>query len=288
MSELLVIAMLLPLALQIVRPRAAADTAFWFAVLLAVIGPGARAVVSETPHWSTGLADTLWITAAVTAMVFAIVCALSREAWRLGGLVGGYLLVLAAMAALLHPPASASGSRLQFAPLWATAHIAFALLTYGLITLAAIAAFAAFVQESGLKRKRRYPGTRTLPSLTDCDLLQLQLLIAGQAVLAVGLLSGVALEYISTGRLLEFNHKTVFALAAFVLISGLLVARRRLGVRGRRAARMVLLSYLLLTLGYPGVKFVTDVLLAGSTMLPVATVAKQRAAIFLVQWLPSV
>ena len=31
---------------------------------------------------------------------------------------------------------------------------------------------------------------------------------------------------------------------------------------GRRAARYVLVAYLLLTLGYPGVKFVTDVLLA--------------------------
>ena len=38
--------------------------------------------------------------------------------------------------------------------------------------------------------------------------------------------------------------------------------RKRRGVRGRRAARVVLLAYLLMTLGYPGVKFVTDVLMA--------------------------
>jgi ABC-type uncharacterized transport system permease subunit len=42
----------------------------------------------------------------------------------------------------------------------------------------------------------------------------------------------------------------------------LLVAHYRSGMRGRRAARVVLLAYLLLTLGYPGVKFVTDVLMA--------------------------
>ena len=34
------------------------------------------------------------------------------------------------------------------------------------------------------------------------------------------------------------------------------------GLRGRQAARMVLLAYLLLTLGYPGVKFITDVVLS--------------------------
>jgi len=33
-------------------------------------------------------------------------------------------------------------------------------------------------------------------------------------------------------------------------------------MRGRKAARIVLLAYLLLTLGYLGVKVVTDVLLA--------------------------
>jgi ABC-type uncharacterized transport system permease subunit len=36
----------------------------------------------------------------------------------------------------------------------------------------------------------------------------------------------------------------------------------RSGLRGRRAARVVLVAYLLLTLAYPGVKFVTDVLLS--------------------------
>ena len=35
-----------------------------------------------------------------------------------------------------------------------------------------------------------------------------------------------------------------------------------LGLRGRVAARGVLIGYLLLTLGYPGVKFVTDVVMA--------------------------
>jgi ABC-type uncharacterized transport system permease subunit len=54
----------------------------------------------------------------------------------------------------------------------------------------------------------------------------------------------------------------VLTLAAFVVIAVLLLAQRWAGMRGRRAARLVLLGYLLLTLGYPGVKFVTDVLIA--------------------------
>jgi ABC-type uncharacterized transport system permease subunit len=40
----------------------------------------------------------------------------------------------------------------------------------------------------------------------------------------------------------------------------LLLVHRRGGISGRRAARYVLFTYLLLTLAYPGVKFVTDVI----------------------------
>ena len=59
-----------------------------------------------------------------------------------------------------------------------------------------------------------------------------------------------------------FDHKTILTVTAFLVIGGLLIAQRVSGVRGRLAARFVLLAYLLLTLGYPGVKFVTDILLA--------------------------
>ncbi len=45
------------------------------------------------------------------------------------------------------------------------------------------------------------------------------------------------------------------------LVIGLLVAHRRSGLRGRRAARLVLVAYILLSLAYLGVKFVTDVLI---------------------------
>ena len=71
------------------------------------------------------------------------------------------------------------------------------------------------------------------------------------------------MQYAESGALLTFDHKTVLTVSAFVVIGALLIAHFRTGMRGRAAARLVLVAYLLLTLGYPGVKFVTDVLLAG-------------------------
>jgi len=72
----------------------------------------------------------------------------------------------------------------------------------------------------------------------------------------------MAVRYFATGTLLEVDHKTLFSLLTFAVIGLLLVARYRQGLRGRRAARLVLLAYLLLTLAYPGVKFATEILLA--------------------------
>lgn len=47
---------------------------------------------------------------------------------------------------------------------------------------------------------------------------------------------------------------------AFLLIGLLLLFHAHGGLRGRRAARLALLAYLLLSLSYLGVKLVTDVL----------------------------
>ena len=80
-------------------------------------------------------------------------------------------------------------------------------------------------------------------------------------VLACGLVSGMASQYFVDGSIFTLGHKAVLSLIALVVIVVLLVVHRRTGIRGRRAARIVLLAYLLLTLAYPGVKFVTDVLL---------------------------
>ena len=86
--------------------------------------------------------------------------------------------------------------------------------------------------------------------------------MASAIVLGCGLVSGMASQYFVDGSLFPFDHKAVLSLIALAVIIVLLVVHRRTGIRGRRAARIVLLAYLLLTLAYPGVKFVTDVLLS--------------------------
>ncbi|MDP6176050.1 MAG: cytochrome c biogenesis protein CcsA, partial [Rhodospirillales bacterium] len=102
---------------------------------------------------------------------------------------------------------------------------------------------------------------RRLPSMADSETLLVRLLLASEIILVLGVLTGMATSFQTTGMLFALDHKTLFTFVVLLLVAGLLFAHFRTGVRGRAVARMVLLSYLLLTLGYPGVKFVTDIMI---------------------------
>ena len=92
---------------------------------------------------------------------------------------------------------------------WFSAHIAVALATYALLTLAAITGLAIFIKERALKKKQMSSGIApVLPSIADCEKLQGQLLGAAVIVLVCGLVTGIALQNYLNGHVLEFDHKT--------------------------------------------------------------------------------
>lgn len=256
----LALATLLPAAALRLRAQDSRDGAFWAGLALAIAGPAIWAVAQLGGTWNTGFAMSLWLTIAVTTALFAGVALTTRQGWRLTPILVPYLVILGVIALIWqHAPERPLEDTIP--PGWIGAHIILALATYGLLTLAAVSGAAVFLQERALKAKRPTALTRRLPAVAESEGLQLRLLAASEVVLALGLMSGMAAEYFVSGRLLVLDHKTTLSLAAFVAIAALLIAHRFSGIRGQRAARGVLVAYLLLTLAYPGVKFVTDVLL---------------------------
>jgi ABC-type uncharacterized transport system permease subunit len=233
---------------------------YWLLLAVALAGPGAWAAAQIAGHWQTGFSTALWLTIASSLLVFAGIAVISRSAWRLTPLLLPYLLILGVLAmvwqANLGQPLSgaAPGS-------WLAVHIAFSVLTYALITIGAIAGLAVLLQERALKAKRPTGFTHRLPAIAEAERLEIRLLAAGEAVLGIGLLTGIATLYAGSTALAIPDHKIIFAIVAFAVIGVLLLLQRFCGVRGRRAARLTLAGYLLITLAYPGVKFVTDVLL---------------------------
>ncbi len=251
---------LAPATLWVVWGRPEKNAIFWGLFLLAAAGPLAIFARFVQAGWQTGFAAALWVTIAGSLLVFLMLSALTRNAHRLSCLLMPYLLILSLSAAVW---GSATAETLQGQPpAWIVMHITTSVFTYVLLTLAAIAGAAVVVHEAALRRKKRFPILDRLPSAADSERLELTLLLAAEAVLGLGIVSGIVLQYSLDGVFLTFDHKTLFSFLAFAVIGGLLIAHYKVGVRGRQAARFVLVGYLLITLGYPGVKFVTDVLIA--------------------------
>ncbi len=191
--------------------------------------------------------------------LFALLTAASPAARRLAVLLSPYMLLLALIATVW----TGGGHGVTAGPggdPWLAVHIVAAVGAYATITLAAVAALAVLLQERALKRRTPSPLTRRLPAAADAERLEHRLLVAAEILLGAGVATGMAAQVAETGDLLVVDHKTLLTGLAFLAIAALLGARARYGLRGRRAARYVLSAYLLVTLGYPGVKFVVDVL----------------------------
>ena len=84
------------------------------------------------------------------------------------------------------------------------------------------------------------------------------------AIVVLKFATGMGTQYRETGAMIVWDHKTILSISSFLIIGTLLIAHFVSGVRGRLVTRVVLVAYLLLSLGYPGVKFVTDVLIGWS------------------------
>jgi len=251
---------LVPAAFVSCRPNSARDSVFWFATAVAVAGPSAWSIVLLSGEWRTGLSSSLWVTIAACMVLYSILAAATREAWRLAPLLIPYLILMGIIAAILsQEPERLFSAQVPLA--WIEAHILFSVLTYAVLTVAAVAGVAVFLQERAMKNRQPTKVTALLPSVAAAEIMQVRLLIATEIILGLGITTGMTSQFLETGILLEFSHKTLFSITAFIVIGALLLIHFRTGMRGRRASRYALIAYLMVTLGYPGVKFVTDVVI---------------------------
>ncbi|MHA1113954.1 MAG: cytochrome C assembly family protein [Alphaproteobacteria bacterium] len=250
---------LVPAALRVWRGPPGRGALFWLLLAVALAG----VLVPIRPLlggvWDASLSTAIWATVFAVLLLFAGLAAISAAGARLAPVLLPYLILLGAFAVIgrLGPARLAAEGGPGG---WLALHIALSVATYGLVTLAALAGLAVTLQERALKGKRPGALSQRLPAVADGETLRRSLLWASETVLGIGILTGMGLEYPVSGEILAFDHKTLFALLAFVAIGALLIADRIGAVRGRRAARLVLIAWLLLTLAYPGVKFVADFL----------------------------
>ena len=139
-------------------------------------------------------------------------------------------------------------------------HVAFAILGYGILAIAALLAILLALQERALRNHRLDSSLiRALPPLTLTETLMFRLIGAGFVLLTLTLLSGVL--FVDNLFAQHLVHKTVLSIAAWIVFGILLFGRWRWGWRGRRAVRLTLAGMVILLLAFFGSKFVLEVIL---------------------------
>lgn len=255
---------LVPFSLAALLGRLDRPLIFWLLWLVATICTGAVVWQLVASGWQAGLVANLWVVVVATLLIYAVIAAFDRAAMSLGALLIPYLLLLACLARLAAWVAVPETSEATSLP-WFAIHILLAVGSYALMTITAVAALAIVLQERAMKQRRQGWAMRHLPPVAATEQLQQKLLWLAAITMGLALASGAANEFMESGHLLlvphQMAHKILLSALAFVVILVFLVLHQATGLRGRLAARWLMTGYLLLTLAYPGVKFVRDVLL---------------------------
>lgn len=172
-----------------------------------------------------------------------------------------FVLPLAGVFALL--PAFTSGQHYLHADIGGLffAHIAIAILAYSLFTFAALHAVLMAIAERSLHHKTTFITLPSFPPLMTMETLLFRIIGIGFILLTITLLSGMVFSEQIFNQPLQFNHKTIFSIASWLIYAGLLFGRYRYGWRGIKAIRWTLAGFALLLLAYIGSKFVLEVLL---------------------------
>ena len=138
-------------------------------------------------------------------------------------------------------------------------HVIFGLISFSILSVAAVLAILLALQEHALRRRRFNGIAAVLPPLTLTETLMFQMIDAGFVLLTLTLLSGIL--FVDNLFAQHLVHKTVLSIAAWIVFGALLFGRWRYGWRGHRAIRMTLIGMVLLLLAYFGSRFVLEVLL---------------------------
>jgi ABC-type uncharacterized transport system permease subunit len=140
-------------------------------------------------------------------------------------------------------------------------HLLISLLAFSLFTIASLQALVMAVLERRLHGGSLPAYLQSLPPLLTMEKLLFRIVGAGFFLLTLTLGSGMIFSEELFGRPLQFTHKVVFGILAWLIFGALLGGRQIYGWRGRVALRWTLAGFLALVLAYIGSKFVLEVIL---------------------------
>ena len=234
--------------------RPARDTvacaAVWCGIVLHAV-----AIRPALMLWSGSIPDlpaTISIAGLAMATVFGIALL-----WRIDHVVGALVLPLAAIAPLV--PAVWPGQTIPAGGASSHIHAVISILTYAVLSLAALQALILAYQEHRIRTKRPGGALRTLAALDTQERWLFRLVGVGFFLLSLSLASGFMFVHDMFAQ--HLAHKTVLSCIAWAIFGALLWGRWRHGWRGQTAVRWCLGGFTVLVLAYFGSRWILEVLL---------------------------
>lgn len=209
---------------------------------------------------ANGIALSLTSTASFIGLQLALIAAIGAIEPSLRGLAGGLLLLGAAAATVTGTQAVASAG--EFLTWQLQAHILISLFAYGLLTVGAIVAVYALIQDRRLHAGQLSTLNYLFAPLETTERLLYGIAGAGFAALLLAVLSGFT--FVDNLFAQHLVHKTFLSILALVLFGVLLAGRRFAGWRGRRAVYLYLWGFAILCLAYFGSRYILEEILGRS------------------------
>ena len=219
---------------------------------------GLSSLLAIQNGWDHGVAAALRLSIFFTVFWFAVLCLTYKIAMKLAVLVLPYLTMLSFVVFTLNGLDWENTVDIEISSAWISFHILMSLSTYATISLATMAAFSVFLSQISIKNKKSNIFVNFLPAINEADRLQTILLVISLFVLFIGIFSGMTVEYLKSGKVIAIDHKTILSFCTLALISLLLITNKLFGLRGRFLSRLILVAYFLITLGYLGVKVISQ------------------------------
>lgn len=164
---------------------------------------------------------------------------------------------VAPLAAVLMIVSSAIPSAQETVPpllksIWLSIHVFSIFIGDGLFAITFLAAVMYLIQERQIKRKVRGGLFKRLPSLETLDSINHYSLMYGYPFLTIGMVTGAIYAQYALGDYWRWDPKEVWSLITWLSYSILLHERLAVGWRGRKAAYMSIVCFLILIFTFLG------------------------------------
>jgi ABC-type uncharacterized transport system permease subunit len=132
-------------------------------------------------------------------------------------------------------------------------HVTLAALGMAAFFVAATMSLIYAIQDRALKSKRSLLRLERLPPLARLDRAGLEALVLGYPLFTLGIVTGIWLNSSQHQQLFVGGPKQIFPVLAWLVFSGVLGARLARGFRGRKAAYLTIVGFVLAVLSLMGI-----------------------------------